>query len=260
MSDYREKMILYLADELEPGERESLERRIEADEDLARELAELRQLLQFADETQPPEPPAAYWRGFWSRLEPKLKRESLWSRFVSVFVPRHGLQLATGFAAMGLLLIVALVLLYQVMVPQSEKPTITTTSIKIERTEGYFEYVADEHLERSRLLLQEVVNIASSGPLTAERLTDNRRRSEELLSENRTYRQAAERHNDERLAGLLRELELVLMDIANIDPNVAQDALANLQSRIVKKDLLERIKIVNLTERQPERSSDREVM
>jgi hypothetical protein len=260
MSDERELLILYLAGELEPGERESLEDRIAGNAELRGELDTLRQALSMVSDSSPAEPPEAYWRGFWARLQPKIQRENLWSKLAGLFAPRHGLRLATGMGTLAAMLIVVLLILYQVMVPQVPEPVIKRTEVKIQRTEGYFELFADSHLERSRLLLQEVVNMASNGAPDEAELLNNRRRGEELLSENRSYRMAALRNKDEKLAALLDELELVLMDIANIDTSVANEALENLQQRIKKKDLLAKIDIVSFYEKSNGQTSNGEVM
>ena len=245
MPDDQELLILYLAGELGPAEKRLLEDRLAADESLHGEMDALRMALEVASDFEPAEPPPEYWRGFWARLQPRLRKGGAWRALADFFSPRHGLRLAAGFGALAAMLAVALLVLYQVIVPDSEKPIIKTASVKIERTEGYFELATSDHLERSRLLLQEVVNIASNGPLLKEMLLDNRFRGEELLRENRTYRLAALRQNDKKLAGLLDELELVLMDIANIDPAVAHEALNSLQQRIERKDLLEKLAFVD---------------
>ncbi len=260
MSNERELLILYLAGELEPGERESLEKRLSGDAELRNELEAIQHALRLVSDSALTEPPEAYWRTFWTRLQPNLQRKNLWGKLAGLFVTKHGLRPATGFAALAAMLVVALLILYQVMVPQVPELVITRAEVRIERTQGYFALAADDHLERSRLLLQEVVNIASNGPPSEEALLDNRRRGEELLSQNRTYRLAAQRNNNEKLAALLDELEMVLMDISNIDPHLAQEALAGLQRRIEMKDLLAKIDIVNLDERSHSQTSNSEVM
>jgi hypothetical protein len=260
MSDEQELLILYLAGELEPGERESLERRLSEDSWLRSELEALQGALSLVGDSTPGEPSEGYWRSFWPRLQPKLSRENPWGRLKGLLAPRHGLRLAGGLATLAAMLIAALLILYQVMVPQVPEPVIKRTEVKIQRTEGYFEMFADSHLERSRLLLQEVVNMASNGAPNEEALLDNRKRGEELLSQNRSYRMAALRNHDEKLAALLDELETVLMDIANIDTTVADEALVNLQQRIRRKDLLAKIDIVSFAEKNNSQTSDSEVM
>ena len=111
---------------------------------------------------------------------------------------------------------------------------------------GFFERAAGEHLQRSRLLLQDLVNVASNGEPPLEVLLDSRRRGGELLSDNRSLRLAAERRQNERLSGLLDELETVMLDIANLDPEVATDMLPAIRHRIERHDLLIKIEIVNL--------------
>jgi hypothetical protein len=258
--DDQERLILYLAGELDGPEREELEERLGRDAALRSELEALKGTLQLTQQAVPQEPSEAYWRGFWARLQPRLQKGNLWSRLAEFITPKQGLRLAAGVASLAVLLAAALILLHQTTVPQETAPAITRATVKIERTEGYFELAAGGHLERSRLLLQEVINIADNGPPPQEIIFDNQRRGEELLSENRTFRMAAERHEELELAFLLGELETVLMDIANIDPEIAQEALSSLQRRIERKELLKKIDLAKLGERPEERPPDREVI
>ena len=91
-----------------------------------------------------------------------------------------------------------------------------------------------------------MVNYAGADDEIQEQLADTVSRSELLLSDNRTYRQAAERQKDEELIALLEDLELVLVEISNLDPGTAEFALPSVKRIIQKKNLLIKIEIINL--------------
>ena len=259
-NDQQERLVLYLAGELGPDERIELETALRDDAELREEIEALRRTFEMVGESTPDKPGEAYWRTFWSRLQPNLHRKTWWEKFVEAFAPRSGLRLAAVFGTMAAVFVLTVFMLYQFTVTQRPEVTVRTSTIKIKRTEGFFEMAAGDYLERSRLLLLEVVNIAGNGPPPIEQVMDNRRRSEELLSENRSFRIAAEKEEDERLASLLNELEIVLMDIANIDLEVAQEALANLKRRIEKKELLEKFETVSTLREPEDRLSEKKVM
>lgn len=246
MEENRELLILYLADELDTREREDFEAQLEHDAELRLELEAMRSMLELTRARAPDDPGSRYWNNFWARLQPKLKRKSWWQQLVEFFAPRRGLRVATVMGTLAAALIMAVVLLYQFAVGPEVEPLEETTSFEIvKRTDGFFERAAGSHLERSRLLLQDVVNVASNGSPQVERLIDNRKRGEELLSQNRSFRHAAESQKNAKLAKLLEELELILIDIANLDTDVAQEALNSLQRRIAKKKLLSKIEILS---------------
>ena len=261
MKEIDEKLILYLAGELEPHAKQELENRLALDGSLRRELDALRGVLKLAQDQIPAEPGERYWLGFWGRLQPRLERDSWWRKLVDWIAPRHGLQLATVAGVITAGFIVAFVLVHQIIVPPEPVTEVRTTTITVKRTEGFLEQAAVSHLERSRLLLQDVVNAAASRELPIERVMFSRDRGEALLSQNRSFRQAAEHQRNRKLAELLEELELVLMDIANLDPEIASEALKSLQRRIEKKKLLDKIETVeSLSESPANGNSDKEVI
>jgi hypothetical protein len=245
MNDRQEQLILFLAGELEPEEARELEAALERDRELREELEALRGVLELTRARAPEEPAAEYWRGFWARLQPRLERNGWWRRLVNTLVPRHGIPVLATAGALAAALIVAVLVLQQLIVPGEPETTFETTTVTIKRTEGYFEQAAKNHLESSLLLLKDVVNISPEDKDSEAMLEYSRALGERLLSQNRTYRMAAERNKSQRLAELLDDLELVLMDIANIDMKVAEEALRSLQRRIEKKHLMSKIEDLN---------------
>jgi len=256
----RERLVLHLAGELGEAESEALESELARDPELRRELEELRRAVELARLRLPLEPGGEYWRGFWARLQPRLRRRSWWRSALDAMPLERWLWPAAAFGTVAAALVIAVVVLHNLTVPQEPTPMIQTTTVRIGRTEGFFERAAGEHLQRSRLLLQDLVNVASNGEPPLEVLLDSRRRGGELLSDNRSLRLAAERRQDERLSGLLDELETVMLDIANLDPEVATDMLPAIRHRIERHDLLIKIEIVNLNDGRRELPATTEVL
>lgn len=260
MDDKLDRLTLYLAGELEPGEQAALEKTLSEDPELRHRLEGLEATVELARSAIPVEPDGAYWESFWSRLQPKLKKPERSFKLGELLLPKHGLGIGLALGGIAAAFVATVMILHQVAVPQEEIPTVSTTTVRIPRTEGFFQRAAEQHLERTGLLLREMVNAAGNGFPTVEKLLDDRRRGEKLLGENRSLRQAAVVNKNERLAALLDELELVLMDIANLDPAVAKEALKSLQSRIEKKNLLVRMAPTGVDEPEKKTASNREVM
>ena len=256
----RERLVLHLAGELGEEESEALEKELSRDPELRRELEELSRSVELTCLQVPPEPGEEYWRGFWARLQPRLRQRSWWRRALDAMPHERWLWPAAAFGTVAAALVVAVMVLHNLTVPQEPTPMVQTATVRIARTEGFFERAAGEHLQRSRLLLQDLVNVASNGEPPMEALLDSRRRGEELLSDNRSLRLAAERHQNERLSGLLEELETVMLDIANLDPEIATDMLPAIQRRIERHNLLIKIEVVNLNEGPRELPATTEVL
>lgn len=259
MKNEQETLLLYLAGELTPEEAARFEKRLAEDEELAAELDDLRRSIALVEESVPPEPDRQYWHSFYARLQPRLEQKSAWQRFTEWLMPSQGLRLATAFGTLAVIFIVAGVLITQTLINSQPVELVQKATVKIKRAEGYLQNVIADHLYRSRLLLQEMINISDGGNNISELLTETRSRGEELLSDNRTYRMAAQRQNDVDLEELLDELEMVLVEIANLDPGEADYTLPTVRKIIQKKNLLIKIEIIN-TDTGEEKSGKTEVI
>jgi hypothetical protein len=108
-----------------------------------------------------------------------------------------------------------------------------------------FRALSKEHFERSKLV---VLGLATKDPQqgTAADWTYERELATSLLNDTRLYRLAAEDRGLTALAGVMRDLELVLLQTSLTDD---QDpaSLPQLQRLIQKRDLLEKMDVVRTT-------------
>lgn len=263
MNRHQEDLILYALGELEGPEREALERALREDAGLRAELDDLRRSLELVSAGAPGEPDPSYWRSFYSRLRPNLDRTPLWRRILNAFIPDSGFRLAGAIGTIAIMFIVAGVVIWQFIADhEPADDTVRQSSVIIKRTQGYLQHIIGDHLERTRLLLQDLVNIRSDGPGAQLLLADTRERGELLLSDNRTYLLAAEREQDEKIQSLLNELDLVLVEIANMQPDSAEYRLPSLKRVIRSKNLLIKIEIINLdqADARPQDGDSKEVL
>jgi hypothetical protein len=97
------------------------------------------------------------------------------------------------------------------------------------------------HLDRSEILLAEVVNAA---PEAAD-FSGERSNAQDLLDENRLLRQTAARAGDASHAAVLDELERTLLDIAHSPAEITSAELESLQRRIESEGLLFKVRVIS---------------
>jgi hypothetical protein len=103
-----------------------------------------------------------------------------------------------------------------------------------------------EHLGHSERMLVELSNAAPNNPAQKEvNIAAEQRRAEDLLEENRLYRQTALQEGDAGLASVLDELERVLLDVAHSPKEVTPVQLEAIQKKIEGRGILFKVRVVN---------------
>ena len=108
-----------------------------------------------------------------------------------------------------------------------------------------FRTLSEEHFDRSKLV---VLGLATKDPRAGDRVDWDYERTlaTSLLNDTRMYRLAAEDRGLTALAGVMRDLELVLLQTSLTD-ETDPDSLPQLQRLIRKRDLLEKMDVVTTT-------------
>jgi hypothetical protein len=210
------------------------------------ELARIDAVVAALNTIPVPEPGDDYGQRVWQQISPRLpERRGHWWDFLfrepsstPWFAPRR-------LAAAGA--IVALVLA-AFIVGRLTKPPDITSPVAIDATkvrERILVMAVGEHLGRSEMVL---VELANSGPQNAGQkqvnISGEQRRAEDLLEENRLYRQTALEQGDTALAGVLDELERVLLDVAHSPQQVTPAQLENIRQRIEARGILFKVRVV----------------
>jgi len=103
-----------------------------------------------------------------------------------------------------------------------------------------------EHLGHSERMLIELSNEAPDNAKQKEvDISAEQRRAEDLLQENRLYRQTALQEGDAGLARVLDELERVLLDVAHSPEQVTPVQLQAIQKKIEARGILFKVRVVN---------------
>ena len=199
----------------------------------------LQRVLAAVDATPAIEVGDGFERKVWARLQPELDR-GRGRGWLSWFV----LSPARLAWVAGIVILVAAAFfagrVSQKPVPSNVAETTTASNGLRERI-----LLADlgEHLDRSQLMLTELV---SADPADTADFAAQRERAEELVADNRLYRQTAAANGNTALAAVLDDLEQVLVDVAASPDNVSVADVDDVRQRIENKGLLLKVRVLSL--------------
>ncbi len=200
------------------------------------DYANLQRVLNVVDSAPVPERDANYGAQVWSRLQPSLGGKRRW-KLPILWPARHWAA-----AAIVATLLVAAFLAGRYY---SKAPQQTAGQVR----ERILLVAVGDHLERSQMILVELVNARPGQPLD---VTSERVRAEDLVAENRLYRQTAAHSGDTRVASVLDELEPVLLDIAHGPDRLTPEELEKLRQRIEGDGILFKVRVAGSTVRRRE--------
>jgi hypothetical protein len=106
-----------------------------------------------------------------------------------------------------------------------------------------------EHLEQSQMILIELMNSNAKGTVD---ISEEQQRAQDLIGENRLYRQAALRTGDKSVSNVLDELERVLLEVAHSPSKLNSAEFEQIRQRIEADGILFKIRVMgsNLRERE----------
>jgi hypothetical protein len=220
----------------EPAERDTAAAHINSCAECQAELNRLAEMLAAYQALPAPDPGEDYGRRVWQQIAPRLqeKRSHWWQVFLE---PRR-------LTAAGL---VAALLLVAFLAGRVSKPVdhgdaaLTAEQVR----QRVLLLAVGEHLGRSEMVLMEIANAEPEGASMKQvNLSSQRRRAEELLEENRLYRQTALQEGDTGIANVLDELERVLLDVAHSPGNVTPAQFKSIRQRIDDDGLLFKVRVL----------------
>ena len=228
-TEYKDRMIEAYYGELGPGDREELDRHVASCPACAAEFAALRSTLGLMAGRERTDPGAEFWDGYWDRLSRRMlwesidedRRPSLVRRFVRSLgaLPRWSYQ-AAGAAA---LLLIGIFIGGRLIAPSGAPVRETAASVASVAAGGADARAAavvqaGNFVERSKVLLLGLVN---SGPAGADAygldFDGKKAMSRNLAAEAPALRRALSGRDQKRLRGLVAELEVIMMQIANLE-------------------------------------------
>jgi hypothetical protein len=248
----RDRMIEALYGELAPADRDRLERHREACPDCAAEMAALAGTLRLMDKRERPDPGPEFWQGYWDRLSRRMlweatgedRRPSLADRIGRLFprLPRWSYQ-AAGAAA---LLLIGIFVGSRLIGPPAP-PGATTAAATAAAARSGAVVQAVEFIDRSKVLLLGLVNFDPSVE-DAYALDMGRRRtmSRDLAAEAPALRRALADGGEKRLRDLVGDLEVIMMQIANIGAGQDIEGLELVKQGVDQRGIFLRIDLDRL--------------
>jgi hypothetical protein len=226
-AEYRDRLIEAYYGELGPGDREELDRHVASCPECAAEFAALRSTLGLMDGRERTDPGAEFWNGYWDRLSRRMlwesidedRRPSLVRRFLRSLaaLPRWSYQ-AAGAAA---LLLIGIFIGGRLIAPPGAPVRETAASVAAGSADARAAAVvqAGNFVERSKILLLGLVNAGPAGtddPYGLD-LDGKKAMSRNLAAEAPALRRALAGREQKRLRALVAELEVIMMQIANLE-------------------------------------------
>ncbi|HUC54674.1 MAG TPA: hypothetical protein VMR90_11530 [Candidatus Cybelea sp.] len=205
--------------------------------DCRAELERIEAVLAALDTLPVPDPGADYGRQVWKEIAPRLPETPgrWWQTWLE---PR---RLAAAGAIMAL--IIAAFVAGRFTNRGGQGDSIASKERVRERV---LVVAVGEHLGHSERMLVELSNAAPNDPKQKEvNISAEQRRAEDLLQENRLYRQTALEDGDTGLASVLDELERVLLDVAHSPDEVTPAQLEAIQKKIEARGILFKVRVVN---------------
>ena len=207
-------------------------------------LDTLQGVLAAVDAANIPERGARYGAEVWQRLAPKLSSQpikELGSRWPRMFQSTEWLRPRPLAAAAAVAVLVLAAFLLGRFWP---RPVIQVASQPVppEVRDRILLVAVGDHLERSQMVLVELVNAKGDGTVD---ISAERERAEDLVAANRLYRQTAARAGEVGVASVLDELERVLIEIAHSPSKASQAQLDEIRHRIEAQGILFKVRIID---------------
>lgn len=199
------------------------------------ELQRIESVYTAMDAMPAPEPGDDFELRVWQRLEPKLpdRRAHWWEE---LFQTRRLVLVGTVAA----LVVLAFFLGKRTGHSGPEGQVADAGKVR----ERVLLVAVGDHLGRSEMILVELANAEPPKGQKLINIAGEQKRAEDLVEENRLYRQTALREGDTAMASTLEELERVLLDIANSPDEVTPAQFESLQKRIESRGILFKVRVV----------------
>ena len=234
----------YLERELTPAEHVRVATHLDACADCALIVAELQQIVRDASALGPIEPPEHVWAAIKSTVDsrqspvgsPEPKVHSVW--------PRYAWALATAALVIMAFFVGRVAQQREDQTASQQASADTARRVSADQTavrERVLLVAVGDHLERSQMVLVELAHAETQDELD---ISAERQLADDLVASNRLYRQTAQQMGQENVAGLLDELERVLVEVARGPSTVSMQQLTDIQQRIEALGIVFKMKVI----------------
>src|SRR5438128_5163646 len=218
--------------------REKLSAHLESCPECRAAFEKIEAVFAAMDSLPVPDPGENYGQRVWAAISPRLpERQPRW--WESFFAPRR--LVAVGAFAM---IVLAAFVAGRYWPSKSRTPgdnNIDTAKVR----ERILVVAVGDHLSKSEMFLVELSN-AQPNPASGKfvNISAEQKRAEDLLEENRLYRQTALTEGDQVMASTLDELERVLLDVANSPDRVTPARFEAMRQRLESRGILFKVRVI----------------
>jgi hypothetical protein len=217
-------------------ERAAISEHLATCEQCRAEFDRIEAVLAALDTLPVPDPGADYGRRVWQQIAPRLpeKRLRWWQAWIE---PRR----LAALGAVAALIVVAFLAGRWTRHGREGDNVASREQVR----ERILIVAVGEHLGHSERMLVELSNAEPNNPAQKEiNISAEQRRAEDLLEENRLYRQTALQEGDTGLASVLDDLERVLLDVAHSPDEVTPKQLEAIRQKIEARGILFKVRVV----------------
>jgi len=249
-----ELLVDVLYSELEGDAKDRFDEHVQTCSECARLLAEMHSTLGAMDERERKDPGQAYWDGYWNRLSARMEREEEqqssrgWlGRLLPALSPATLKWAQRG--ALAALLIVFGAAIGRMIMPGETPVVVTEVKPEIDQPapvirQASAEDCARQYIEDSQILLLALVNFdpVAEGEYASD-WSAEKQRSRELVAQGASLRADLNDPKQRRLRELVGELELIMMQIANLEIAGDLEAVDLIRSSVDDRDVMLKINL-----------------
>jgi len=226
-----EQIVLhYYGDAEETAE---VERHLAACAECRAEFARVQSTLQQIEPLEVPEPAAGFEEKTWLNLRDRLPEKG------SFLKRLFGAQQKWALAG-AMVVLLATAFLAGRFWPRPGQQVAQQSPSQVNPQRVVLVAVGD-HLERSQMLLVEIMNADTKGPIN---FSSEQAQARDLLDSNHLYRVSSQQAGDPQVARLLDQLGRVLAEIANGPTEVSPEDLQQVRHTIQSEGLLFKVRVV----------------
>jgi hypothetical protein len=240
-----EQIVLHYYGDAE--EASEVERHLAACPECRAEFARVQSMLKQIEPLEVPEPAAGFEEKTWLNLRDRLPEKGSFLRRLLKPSPQKW-----AFAGVMAVLLAAAFLAGRFWPRPPQQVAQQPAQVNPQRV---VLVAVGDHLERSQMLLVEIMNADAKGPIN---FSNEQAEARELLDSNHLYRVSSQQAGDPQVARLLDQLGRVLAEIANGPTEVSPEDLQQVRHTIQSEGLLFKVRVVgsevNSKVRRPELS------
>lgn len=248
--DCQELMTEALYDELDADSQSVFEEHLESCRDCSEVYAQLQATLRVMNHREQPDPGQAYWEGYWNRLNARMEKTEPhgWKQWLARRVlggSRPAVTWAYRLTAAIVLVTVGVFVGRTLMPTPTVEQQIQTAPVQRMTVQpASADQRAMQYLESSQVLLLALVNYdpENEGAYAAD-LSAQQRLSRRLVGEAPGLKNELDDPKHRRLRELVSDLELILMQIANLEADDDLGAVEFIRSSVNEKDVLLKINL-----------------